>query len=206
MTHRASAFTLAAGVVPLLVAAAGCGGTESTASRSAAAYDDAQRKGVPVGQSAHAAREGHGDGEHAAEPSAPKAAVSPAIPAMDHSSMPTMRTPGTGSQAAPRADAHAGMDHSTMPGMSGDMQMPPASPEPLSASAKSGQPAATLHPDPLDEALSTAIADAARSAAMAAEMSGGSHTMSHGTYRHVDAGRDSAAPSPKPSPHQEHKH
>ena len=239
MRHRASAFALAARVIPLLVTVAGCGGTESTASRSAAAYDDAQRKGVPVGQSAHGAPEAHREGGRAAEPGSPKAAVSPAMPgmqqsrtrgtasqaaprtdshaAMDHSKMPGMTPPGgamdhssmpgVAAQATPGTDQHAGMDHANMPGMShDDRHLPTPSPEPPSATARSGQPAATLQPDALDQAPSTSIADAARSAAMAAEMSGGSHAMSHDTYRQVDAGRNAEAPSPKPSPHQEHKH
>ena len=223
--QRASVFALAARVLPLLVMAVGCGGKESTASRSAAAYDAAQRKGVPVGHSAHEAKEGHAAGERAGESSPPDAAASPAMSGMDHSSMP-----GMDEQAPPRTDPHvgmdhskmpgmspsgaamdhssmpnmAGMDHSKMPGMSHDMQMPTPSPEPVSVSAESGQPSATLRADPLDEPPATSIRDAARSAAMATEMSGDSHAMSHGTYRHVDAGRD--IPAPQPSPHQEHHH
>jgi hypothetical protein len=121
---------------------------------------------------------------------------------MDHSGMA-----GMGAQSQPRTDPHAGMDHSKMPGMSHDMPMSAPSPEPLSATASPGQPAATLRPDPVDQPAPTSVADAGRSAAMAAEMSGGGHGMSHGTYQHLDAGRDIEAPSPKPSPQvKEHRH
>ena len=125
-----------------------------------------------------------------------------AMAGMDHSGMPGMN-PQSGTQA----DPHAGIDHSSMPGMSHDMPMSPPSPEPLSATAKAGQAAATLQPDALDQPPPTSVADAARSAAMAAEMSGGGHGMSHGTYQHVDAGRGTEAPNPQPSPQaKEHKH
>jgi hypothetical protein len=210
VTRRGSATTLAAGVIPLLAMLAGCGGTKSMASRSAAAYDEALRNGVAVGESAHGAKEGHGGGGHAAEPSPQRETASPAMPGMDHSGkgakdgrptaemdhskMPGMKPSGTG------------MDHSKMPGMSHDLPMSPPAPEPLSATAKPGQPAATLQADPLDQPPATSVADAARSATMAKEMSGGGHGMSHGTYQHVDAGRDIEMPSPKPSPQvKEHK-
>ena len=242
MTIRsASAITFAAGVIPLLVMFAGCGGTESTASRSAAAYDEAQRKGVAVGGAAHGGEGAHGDGGHVAEPSPQKGTVSPAMPGMDHANMPGMKPPGRGAteprpmagmdhsgmagmgaQSQARTDPHAGMDHSKMPGtppsgaamdhskmtgVSHDMPISPPAPEPLSATAKPGQPAETLQADALDQPPATSVADAARSAAMATEMSGGGHGMSHGTYRHVDAGRDTETPSPKPSPQvKEHKH
>ena len=232
MTNRRARVSVVIGLLlPLLAMGTACRSRETTASRSAAAYDEARRKGVAVGGSAHGAAEGHGDAKHGTQPSPESGITAPAMPTMDHSSMPGMKPPGRGAterrpmagmdhsgmagmgaQSQPGTDPHAGMDHAKMPGMklSGmfhDMPMSPPSPEPLSASAKPGQPAATLQPDPLDQPPATSVADAARSAAMAAEMSGGGHGMSHGTYKHVDAGRDTEAPSPKPSPQvKEHKH
>ena len=225
MTRSALILMVASGAVPLLVVGSGCGGTASTASRSAAAYDEARRNGVAVGGAEHGAAEGHSEGGHAAGPSPQTGTASPAMPGMDHSSMPGMKSDRSATERRPmaemnhsgmaatgmppqtRTDPHAAMDHSQMPGMSRDMPMSPPSPEPLSATARPGQTAETLQPDPLDQPPPTSVADAARSAAMAAEMSGGGHGMSHGVYRHVDAGRDAMAPSPKPSPQvKEHKH
>jgi hypothetical protein len=121
---------------------------------------------------------------------------------MDHSHMA-----GMGGQRQPQTDPHAGMDHSNMPGMSHDMPTSPPWPEPVSATAKPGQPAETLKPDPLDQPPPTSVADAARSAAMAVEMAGGGHGMSHGKYQHVDVGRDTDTPSLTPLPQvKEHKH
>jgi len=97
--------------------------------------------------------------------------------------------------------------------------MPPPRPEPASATAMPGQPAATLRTDALDGPASTSSGDAARSAAIAAEVTSGGHAMSHGTYTQTDAGRDSvapapgagheghqAAPRPSPSPRNEEDH
>jgi hypothetical protein len=238
--HRTSAFMLGASMIPLIVAVVGCGGMESTASRSAAAYDEAQRKGVAIGHPAH--------GGHTAEPAPQKGTVSPDMPAtehsrmpgrgvpsqtqtdthaeMDHSKTPNRKPSGKGTaERAPMAgmdhsrmagmaghqqtqtDPHAGMHHSKMPGMSHDMPISAPSPEPVSATAKPGQPAETLQPGSLDQPPATSVADAARSAAMAAEMAGGGHGMSHGKYQHLDVGRDTEAPSLPASPQvKEHKH
>jgi hypothetical protein len=221
-THEIREFWLAAAVMPLLVTAA-CGGAESTASRSAAAYDEAQRKGVAVGKSEHLAEQGqrhvghatapptksnpasHEHGGHSSKPStgAPAKPQPEGHVGMDHSQVDHSKIPTADSHAS--TDAHAGMDHSRMAGMQDGTSAPSRIVEALSAIAKPGAPSATLAADPLDRAPATSIADAARSAATAAEMSGGGHAMSHGTYTHVDAGRD-AKPSPKPSPHVEHKH
>lgn len=77
-------------LAPALLAAA-CGGEPSVASKSAAAYREAQAKGVPVGG-------GHDHGGHGAA-SATGGMDHSAHGAMDHSAH------GTG------ANAHAGMDH-----------------------------------------------------------------------------------------------
>jgi hypothetical protein len=115
----------------------------------------------------------------------------------------------------------AGMDHSSMHqhGMAG-MTMPPPRPEPASLAAEPGQPAGTLQPDDIDRPVPTSVEEAARSEAISAEMAGGGgHSMSHGTYKHMDAGRDDAAspegghqhhqtpkPKPSPSPGSPHEH
>ena len=110
-----------AGVLGVIAVAAGCGGSKSTASRSAAEYDAARAKGEPV-----KTEEGHG-GHSAGEASVAETA-SPGAP-MDHARMghttPTSpgTRPGQGSGMAgmdhattdERGNEHAGMDHSSMP-------------------------------------------------------------------------------------------
>jgi len=64
------------------------------------------------------------------------------------------------------------------------------------AAGQSGEPAATLRPDPLDRAAETSVRDASRSAEMSVGMSGEMGEgagMQHGmsSYRQLDAGRDS---------------
>jgi hypothetical protein len=94
----------------------------------------------------------------------------------------------------PVAADHAAMGHGA--------PMSPPAPEPSAASAEPGQPAATLRADELDAPAGTSLRDAERAAAMSKEMAG-RHGMGHGTpYRHLDAGREGASPTPKPSPHR----
>ena len=254
-TRRGPVLTLV-GVFGVAMAV-GCGGRESTASRSAAEYDEALRKGLAVGGSGaqhggHAADQPTDSGtapmegmehskmagttpgvsqapekpgtvgmEHSNMPgmkaSASRASDKPGMAGMDHSKVPGMTAGALPIPAKPGTDPSntagmdhsnmAGMDHSKMSGMAG-MEMPPPRPEPLSATATPGQPAATLRPDDIDRPSPSALEEAARSAAMAAEMAGGAHSMSHSPYQHVDADRVSdmpasgskQAPKPKPSP------
>ena len=72
--------------------------------------------------------------------------------------------------------------------------------------AAPGQPAATLAPGPVDAPAATAVAEAARAAALAGEMAGG-HGHATGTYRQRDAGRP-PGPEAKPAeePAVEHDH
>lgn len=112
------------GALPLAAFAAGCGGNQTTASKSAAAFDEAQRKGVPP--TAGEAHGQHGDAARATDHSAHGGS---AIPGMDHANMPGRTGPRgahTGSTAAPRPSqtraphAHtpvAGKNHSNMPGL-----------------------------------------------------------------------------------------
>src|SRR5438552_3974596 len=111
-------------VAPLAVIAAialvACGGRGTTASKSAAAYDDAKHKGLAVEAGEH--------GVHSAEGAAPQPTTPTAdagqgeTPGADHGSMPGMHHSQTtaAGHAAMAGMAHtqmAGMDHSKMPGM-----------------------------------------------------------------------------------------
>jgi hypothetical protein len=120
--------TVACGVA--LLGAVACGSKQTMASKSAAAYDQATKKGIPIESGEH--------GGHSAEPATPTATPEnrsmPAMdheamagmdhahmPAMDHSPMPGMQhsTAATGAHDMARMDhgAMAAMDHSKMPGM-----------------------------------------------------------------------------------------
>lgn len=154
-TRRASTPTLAGVVVPLVALIAGCGGKETTASRSAAAYDEAQRKGTPVGKG-----EAHGQHGAASEQRAPEAAAAgehaghampgsgtqpreqPGMAGMDHSKMAQSRVgssqpagghaghamPGPGTQARVQQPGTAGLDHSKMDHARTTTQQRPAMP------------------------------------------------------------------------------
>ena len=169
-----------------LLLAVGCGGKQSVASKSAAAYQEALKKGVPIGEGSH--------GGHVASEKSGMAG-------MDHSKMKQ----GGG------MDGMAGMDHSKMKqgsgmsGMSGmegrdhsKMQGGMTMGDPAtaaivadkSAAPTAGKPAAILSPDPLDAPAATAVEDAQRSKQMNEAMaSGDGMTMSHGNYVQKDAGR-----------------
>lgn len=200
MVALAILLAVVAGVVIALVALLG-GGRESVASRSAAAFEEAQRKGLPVAEAEHG---GHG-------------AVSPGgmeMPGQGKTGMAGhagMEMPGKGKTAMPghagmempaqgktAMPGHAGMEmpaqgKTGMPGHAG-MQMPGSAPlEPLAKSAVAGpgQPAATLEPDPLDAPAATSQRDAKRSSEMAASMGSGGMTHDMGSYHQLDAGRES---------------
>jgi hypothetical protein len=254
-------FMVTAGVLGV-IAVAGCGGSKSTASQSAAAYDAARAKGETASPAApmdHASmghttptspgtRPGQGSGmagmDHSsmAMPSGQRPSPGRGM-AMDHSRMPGMshgraarmqhgssamdhsrpaqpaasptmgHTDHSAMAGRPGAGAMAGMDHphttgtSNMPATQhGTMQhgaMTSPLLEPPARTAADAAPARTLQPDPLDRPAPTALEDATRAAALATEMAGG-HAMSHGTYRQIDAGRDSGttAPAGMPPGHQ----
>lgn len=123
--HRACASIVAGSLLSLLTAGVACRSKETAASRSAAAFDEAQRKGTSVEKAG--AHGGHGapaGGKPAdAAPADPHAAHGSAaetsgaksggekapMAGMDHS-----RMSGAGSGKPPAATA---MDHSRMPGM-----------------------------------------------------------------------------------------
>ena len=93
---------LCAFVVALAFFLAACGGKETMASKSAAAYHEAKTKGTPVGG-------GHEHGGHAIEGATDHSTMTDR-PAMDHSTMAGMDPSPTGSMD------HSTMDHSTMTG------------------------------------------------------------------------------------------
>ena len=220
---------LIAGTVIAAIAVLG-GGRQTVASRSAAAFDEARRKGIPIaeGDNEHGAISPGGEaGGHAAEhrPSAEKAEEEHT----EHgeAEMPTHDDHQMTQSGAGARSPHTGMQHGTpapSPGASqlptesdhaGHGAMPPASPgmgsgapraslAEKSSVARPGQPAATLEPDLLDAPAATSELDAKRSAELATEVGSGGHGMMHGTgsYRQLDAGRDSAQPGqPTAAPH-----
>lgn len=227
--RKATAPRIGYGAIPLLAIVVGCTGNQTTASRSAAAYDEARRQGIPI--------ETHG-AEHGGHGAAKPAHDAADVPGMDHHTAPEERAeraaahqrhgahdgpqvqgpPSHGEHTAtPRTkrdmsgEAHAGheatgahtpaegVDHSGTAGMA----MAPR-PEPKLAAAEPGDPAATLQPDDIDRPAPTSLEEAARSQAMNAGMAAGGHGMGHGTYKHIDAGREGAA-SPEGGGHQHHQ-
>jgi hypothetical protein len=190
-----------AAVFAIVALAAGCGGDHTTASKSAAAFDAAVKKGgMPAAGEAHG---GHGQVANAERPHAASDSNDGSnMAGMDHSRMPGTGTAPGAHPAAGAGSSMAGMSHSTMPGMDHrnmaapqGMNMAPPAPEPPTAVARPGQTAATLQPTELDQPPTTSVREAARAAAMAEEMASGGHGMMHGTYRQIDAGRDDVTPS-----------
>ena len=114
-------FVVTAGVLGVIAVAAGCGGSKSTASQSAAEYDAARAKGEPVKTEEH--------GGHSASQASVAETASPGTPT-DHASMgheaPT--SPATRPGRESGMAGMAGMDHSTMdrskmPGRKGETSM-----------------------------------------------------------------------------------
>jgi hypothetical protein len=110
--------TLACGVALLAaIVMIACGGKQTMASKSAAAYDEAKKKGIPIASGEH--------GGHSAEAGAATTATDhTAMPGMDQGAMPGMKPSSSGSSAHDMAgmdhSTMAGMDHSKMPGMKHD--------------------------------------------------------------------------------------
>lgn len=108
--------TLTCGVALLAaIIATGCGGKQTMASKSAAAFDEAKRKGIPIAAGEHG---GHSTGQPAAATDTTHAEM----PGMDHGAMPGMdHSQMTTTDHAPMSgmdhSAMAGLDHSKMPGM-----------------------------------------------------------------------------------------
>jgi hypothetical protein len=196
----------------------GCGGEESVASKSAAAFREAQKRGKTFAGDGHAHGPGAAtpggeraapEGGHAGHDGAPGAGG--AAPRHEHGGME-----GTAADAMRHEGAHGGMAHGRTPvGAPGEesagghagmehRRQPAAPGAPRPAPVPPGQPAATLRPDDLDAPAATSLIDAQRAAEKAREMAGGGGHGGHGagTYRQRDAGRGpeafegSEAPAP----------
>lgn len=194
----------------------GGGAKRTVASRSAAAFREAQRKGEP-GAKAQPEHGGHGSSEMKKPEHAEQGSGGMTGHDMSGRGMPTSSPSAAahaghvpeGGLGSPRgregqreepAGGHAGMQHGTAAAagrprgpMAGAPVVPP--PGPKAAEASPSQPAGTLRPDPLDQPAETSVADARRSSEMSREMGGGHgmQGMRHGmsSYRQLDAGRDS---------------
>jgi len=178
-----------------LVALAGCGKDPSVASRSAAAFREAHKKGATF----EGAAGSHG-GHSASTPGEGEAGMAGMkMGGEDQAGMAGMKMGGK-DQGGMAGMKMGGKDQGGMAGMKMGGKNPAAGPPAVAApvAASPGQPARTLSSDPLDSPAATSVLDAQRSAAMAEEMSGGTSGMSGmngmgghetGTYRQVDAGR-----------------
>jgi len=169
--------------------AAACGGKESMASKSAAAYRDAQAKGVPVGGGgAHGGHQATATGEPGAEM---KAMDPSTMTGMDHSQMAgmthsttsgasktnasamqhDMSTMSQGSSAKPEGSM-AGMQHgAATSGPMAGMQHGSSAPANLTIGAPTSnsaiasiRPGATLRPDDFDAPVPIAVAEASKAA------------------------------------------
>jgi hypothetical protein len=185
--------TLACGVALLAAIAVtlvACGGNETVASKSAAAYDEAKKKGIPIALGEHGGHTAEGAGEQSADHAA--------MPGMDHPKM-----------AGTDHSAMAGMDHSKMPGMQhgssmagmqhGSSSTPPmviAAPTSNAAIAQT-QPAATLRSDQFDAPAPAAVEEAAKAASAMNHSMGTAPPNSPAPAQH-----DQHPPQPRPpAPH-----
>ena len=202
------AFFVASAVFP-----AACGGKETMASKSAAAYREAQTKGTPVSG-------GHEHGGHAVEGTTDHSTMTD-MPGTDHATMAgmdhatkdgidhsqmagmehsKMTTAGhsdmTGmDHSTAQPDSMPGMNHSAMPGMqhgsaSAPVAVVTATPR-SSAEMARIEPGAALRPDAFDAPAPAAIAEAAKAAR------GGGHA------GHSMSGMAQPAPT-EPADHQHH--
>ncbi|MCM2314816.1 MAG: hypothetical protein NDJ92_06665 [Thermoanaerobaculia bacterium] len=208
MKHRIRSYTsnpVFAAVAAATFLLTACGGEQSMASKSAAAFREAQAKETSVAEPSH--------GGHAATPresattstdhTGMSAIEQAATPDMDHSMMAGMghdrddtqhekaphgqhgrKTPG---DSSPTPMEHGSMQHGMQHGETTSQRVGMA--EVRQVEAQPGQPASTLEPDSLDAPAPTSVGDAARSAEMAKMMASPGHAMAHGAYVHQDVGR-----------------
>jgi hypothetical protein len=206
-SHRLSRHPVRLAAVASLsvLLAVGCGGKQSVASKSAAAYREAREKGLPVGEGVH--------GGHAASEKGGMAGMDHSkmqqggMAGMDRSKMQQGGMAGMDRSKIKQGGGMAGMagmDHSKLKQGEGMNSMAMGDPATAaivadkSAAAMPGKAAAILSPDPLDAPAATAAEDAQRSARMNEMMaSGDGMTMSPGNYVHKDAGRPQATPTGK---------
>jgi hypothetical protein len=210
MKHHLRPFACAAALLAAMATIAiGCGGKQTMASKSAAAYDEAKKKGIPI-----AAGE-HGGHSNAVQPATTPAAKTDhdAMPGIAHASMPGMQH----GSAATSPHAMAGMDRAAMPGMAhgsmagiqhdgsmvamAGMQHSSASAPPTviappvtNAAIAQTQPAVTLSADEFDAPAPTAIEEAAKAA------SGMAHSMDGA----APPRQQEQKPPQPPSPHHHH--
>lgn len=162
-------FTAFASLSVLL--AVGCGGKQSVASKSAAAYQEALEKGLAVGEGVH--------GGHAAPEKGGMAGMDHSkiqqggsMSGMDHSKTKQGSMAGMDHSKMQQGGAMSGMDHSKL--QEGGMPMGDAATAAIvadnSAAPTAGKPAAILSPDPLDAPATTAVEDAQRSKRMNEEI------------------------------------
>ena len=144
-----------------------CGGKQTMASKSAAAYDEARKKGLPVSAGEHG---GHEAGTAAEPPPAGSAPASEhgSMPGMDHSQMSGMQHGSAGQPLDMGAMQHgsmAGMQHGSMTNMQHGSAAPLAIAPPTSNSAiAQTQPALTLRQDEFDAPAPSAVDEAAKAA------------------------------------------
>src|SRR5437879_5498874 len=99
-------------VTAMAIALIACGGRQTMASKSAAAYDEAKRKGIPIEAGEHG---GHSTNATPEETARVTDAGHASMPGMDDSTIPGVdRSRMT---AAKQHSPKAGMNPSTMPGM-----------------------------------------------------------------------------------------
>ena len=149
----------------LLVA---CGDRHTMAVKSQRAFEEAEKKGIPIGKNAHGGHTGMGSEE--------------------------MKGMGRSAEAEPgRAGSPAGMKGMDMSGAkSGGMKgmdmsgtkMSPVIPQPAALEGRAGETAATLRADPVDTPAPSSVTSAQHSVETSGEM-----TMAMGSYVQHDVGR-----------------
>ncbi|MEK6375948.1 MAG: hypothetical protein AABO58_24995 [Acidobacteriota bacterium] len=156
-------------VAPLV----GCGGKQTMASKSAAAYTEAQKKGLKAAaggeHGGHVAESGAAEAPHSEMAGMDHSKMSGMdhsnMPGMDHSTMDHSKMSGMDHSKMPQMD-HSKMDHKNMPPMQHDMsamehgamQHAPSAPPPdirlgaptTNAEIAQTRPAATLRQDEFD--------------------------------------------------------
>ena len=195
----------AATVLALLVA---CGGDHETmAMKSQKAFDDAQKKGIPIAKGGHGGHTAMGSEEMSGmggsgTDAATSSPSSSGMKGMDMSGMKHGDMKGMDMSGMKHGDMKgmdmSGMKHGDMKGMNmSGMEMSPVVPQPKALQARPGETATTLRADPLDAPATSSVTAARESSAMNQEMASGSGmSMSMGTYVQQDVGRPFSGTSP----------
>ena len=184
--HIRSLVCAAALLAAMAMTLVACGGKQTMASKSASAFDDAKKKGIPIALDEHGGHSNEGAGgqsDHGAMPGMDHSKMA----GMGHSAMAGMQH---GTSAAGRHNMagmdhsamagmdHSKMDHSKMAGMQHGSSMagmqhgsspsvPPVIAPPTSnAAIAQTQPAATLRSDEFDAPAPAAVDEAAKASGM----------------------------------------